>query len=88
MSKVRLTMSLPRLAQLACLVDKYCFHELAVPFARGWVDSVTPADYNQLTNYEFAEYMTIYYCFNRSAEFEETNQQLINFRSLAKLTKG
>lgn len=69
MSKVPLTVLLPTLAQLACLVDKYGFHEAVVPFSIGWIDGAKPPGNFPWTTLAFTQYMAIYYCFNRPLEF-------------------
>ncbi|KMP02016.1 hypothetical protein CIRG_02155 [Coccidioides immitis RMSCC 2394] len=77
MSNVPRTVSQRTMAQIACLVNKYYFHEVILPFLDVWVDSMKPDNIGCLTSSALVELMAIYCCFNRPDELRGITQEAI-----------
>ncbi|TPX25220.1 hypothetical protein DIZ76_010670 [Coccidioides immitis] len=77
MSNVPRTVSQRTMAQIACLVNKYYFHEVVLPFLDVWVDSMKPDNIGCLTSSALVELMAIYCCFNRPDELRGITQEAI-----------
>ncbi|KMU88198.1 hypothetical protein CIHG_05369 [Coccidioides immitis H538.4] len=77
MSNVPRTVSQRTMAQIACLVNKYYFHEVILPFLDVWVNSMKPDNIGCLTSSALVELMAIYCCFNRPDELRGITQEAI-----------
>lgn len=76
--KVPRTVKQSTLAQIACLVDKYCFHEAVETFSDGWVNHLKDkAEVDSTSSADIAELLAVYYCFHRETEFGEVSKKAI-----------